>query len=225
MVAWHVFGHMSDAFASTATDDSVRAVVYAGTGQSFCAGGDFVGILHHALLSPKPALIPGTLRTRIATVNEAMFEMFLGFPNPLVAAVNGPVRCSRRVRAGFLLDALCTARRAPRGLLKRRLPCPLRRRCGEPMRMPEDGWKPTASDALAFGFVDEVVDNEPIDGDGGEERALILAAGARATALADAGTARRYQGKSLAQMRAVNAAESRAVANAFVPTHFIDKAI
>ena len=92
-------------------------------------------------------------------------------------------------------------------------------------RMPEDGWKPTASDALAFGFVDEVVDNEPIDGDGGEERALILAAGARATALADAGTARRYQGKSLAQMRAVNAAESRAVANAFVPTHFIDKAI
>ena len=228
-----MFSAMSDAFTSAAVNDSVRAVVYAGTGPSFCAGGDFVGILRHALLTPTPALMPGALRARIATVNEAMFEMFLGFPKPLVAAVNGPA-IGGGATSCALCDAVVASERAsfltpfaqlgvhPEGCSSAVFPA----RFGEHVanRLLEEGWKPSARDALAFGLVDEVVDDEPIDTDAGAA-ALLDAARARAATLADAGCERRYHGYSLEEMRAVNAAESLAVANAFVSTHFLDKAI
>ena len=63
-------------------------------------------------------------------------------------------------------------------------------------------------------------------GEAGEARALVAAARRRAAALADAGgEPRRWASEadgSLAELRAVNAAESRALGDAFVSTHFLD---
>jgi len=99
-------------------------------------------------------------------------------------------------------------------------------------RMLDDGWCPTAREALAFGLVDEIVvdDEEDARDDGeaaaGESRALVAAARARARALADGGATRRFDSDGdvldVDALRAVNASESRNVADSFFSAHFLD---
>ena len=63
--AWSppMFHALCTAFDAAAADPAVRAAVYTGTGEYFCSGGDFVGML-------KLGGAPWTLRPRIAASNE-----------------------------------------------------------------------------------------------------------------------------------------------------------
>ena len=219
-----VYDGLCSAFDRAARDARVRAAVYTGTGAYFSTGGDFVGLMRSAA-----ATSPWRLRPRIAALNERMFENFVGFPKPLVAAVNGPAIGGGATSVALCDEVVAAARSAfstpfaalgvtPEGCSSVVFP----RRFGEGVArrmLGDEGWQPSARDALAFGLVDEIVDDADADADA-EAGALVAAARDRAAALADARAPRRFG--DAAELRAVNAAESRRLADAFVSTHFLD---
>jgi len=60
----------------------VKAVVITGAGRYYSAGADFAS-------SVVPQM-PSTMRAHITAYNESVFESYLSFPKPLIAAINGP---------------------------------------------------------------------------------------------------------------------------------------
>ena len=73
---------IKEAFSNASKEDSVKAVVFTGSGDYFSAGANLGGALK--LMSPK------TLHEFIVTHNQQLFEAFLRFPKPILVAVNGP---------------------------------------------------------------------------------------------------------------------------------------
>ena len=57
-------------------DDSVKAVVFTGTGRYYCAGVDLGSTLR--------PMMPKALHETIRTMNESVFNTFLTFPKPMV---------------------------------------------------------------------------------------------------------------------------------------------
>lgn len=82
------------AFQTAATDSSTKAVIITGTGKYYCAGVDLSGTI-------KP-MHPSELHNMIYTSNKKVFDTFLEFPKPLVAAVNGPA-----IGASVTTSTLC----------------------------------------------------------------------------------------------------------------------
>ncbi len=72
------------AFAEVAEDQSIRAVVLAGTGRSFMAGGDLASF--HADLTQAPAMA-GMLIERF----HALVRLIKQVSQPVIAAVQGPI--------------------------------------------------------------------------------------------------------------------------------------
>lgn len=83
------------AVGNAAKDPSVRAVVLAGNGRSFCAGGD-LGAFHRDL-----AAAPETARGLIDLFHTAL-RGIASMPKPVIAAVQGPV-----AGGGFSLAVAC----------------------------------------------------------------------------------------------------------------------
>eukprot|EP00520_Triparma_pacifica_P004856 CAMPEP_0118634612 /NCGR_PEP_ID=MMETSP0785-20121206/1640_1 /TAXON_ID=91992 /ORGANISM="Bolidomonas pacifica, Strain CCMP 1866" /LENGTH=277 /DNA_ID=CAMNT_0006525599 /DNA_START=33 /DNA_END=866 /DNA_ORIENTATION=+ len=71
-----------DAFQEAEKDPETKVVVLTGTGKYYCAGVDLSGTI-------KP-MHPAELHKMIKTSNQKVFDTFLKFPKPLIAAVNGP---------------------------------------------------------------------------------------------------------------------------------------
>lgn len=74
------WSHLVALLRDAATDDSVRALVLAGRGSSFCAGGDIAGF-------GELADIPS--RRRYQAVAFEAFRAFEDFPKPTITAVHG----------------------------------------------------------------------------------------------------------------------------------------
>lgn len=83
------------AVGATARDDTVRAVVIAGTGRSFCAGGD-LSVFHG-----DPDRAPDSAGELIDLFHTALRGIAL-MPKPVIAAVQGPV-----AGGGFSLAVAC----------------------------------------------------------------------------------------------------------------------
>ena len=69
-------------FDDASTDEATRALVLTGTDPYYCAGvnlGATVELGH-----------PRDLHAKIVAHNQALFELFLRFPKPIMIAVNGP---------------------------------------------------------------------------------------------------------------------------------------
>src|SRR3990170_1248141 len=92
---------VSDALAALAADPAVRVVVLTGAGSVFSAGFD--------LDEFKQAAADPAFHRRLWESSDRFHRACLGFPLPLVAAVNGPA-----IAGGFDLAVMCDLRVAAR---------------------------------------------------------------------------------------------------------------
>lgn len=205
---------MRSQFARAATDPDTKVVIYTGTDPYFCSGGSLAEIFASAS-SPR-----GVQRT-IQVENENLFNIFIDFPKPVIAAVNGP-----GVGGGVTGPALCDVTLAsdratfstpfkqlgvlPEGCSS----VHFQRIMGKEnaRRMLEEGWKPKVEEAKEIGLVSEVVPHDQ----------LLARAQELGEQWAREGRQRRLRGgATVAEYREVNRAESAALAQAFVSEKFM----
>jgi 2-(1,2-epoxy-1,2-dihydrophenyl)acetyl-CoA isomerase len=169
--------HTADLLAAVegvGRDPEVRAVVITGQGRAFCAGGDL------RWMAGYDGPDTGEPMRQLTKPFHALMMELRRMPKPVVAAVNGvaaggglslALGADLRVaaRSAFFRVAYLTAGLTPDGGLTWLLP----RVVGRPraVRMILRGDDVTAEDALAWGLVDELVDDDRVT-----DAALALAA-------------------------------------------------
>jgi peroxisomal 3,2-trans-enoyl-CoA isomerase len=205
---------LGEALDAAARDDEVGAVVLTGTGRYYSAGADLSGSIRLGH--------PRTLRALIVKANYELFDQFVRFPKPILAAING-VALGAPVTTAVLCDGIVAAEGASFSTPFARLKLPAEgcssvlfpRLFGSTVAarmLGEEGWKPTAQEALEIGLVEAVV---PAD-------ELLEAAQRIAEGWVAAGRPRTYRGGAArAELEAVNARESEEVADAFVSRPFL----
>ena len=199
-----------------AAADDVKGVVITGSGKYYSAGVDL-----SSMIQP---MAPGKLVRQIRNSNEKCFGMFLNFPKPIVAAVNGPA-IGAAVTSTVLMDAVLASESAsfslpfaklgvpPEGCSSVTWPERLGDEAAQRMLGPEN-WTPSGVEAKAVGLVDELV---PGDAD-----ALVARAVETVKARISAGGGRRFDADESARLNKVNADESATLANAFVSPTFLN---
>jgi enoyl-CoA hydratase/carnithine racemase len=206
---------LQSALARAASDTGTKAVVLTGSDPYYCAGvnlGATLGLDH-----------PRRLRDMIERRNRELFELFLDFPKPILVAVNGPA-IGASVTSATLCDDLIASHKAtfstpfaalgvpPEGCSSVLFARLLGETAAARMLGPE-GFKPTASEALALGLVTKVVPH-------GE---LAAEAQRIAQGWVAAGRKRSFRGGlTREELREVNARESTALASAFLDPPFLE---
>jgi enoyl-CoA hydratase/carnithine racemase len=210
---------MKTALGQLGQDPEVQAAVLTGSGKYYCSGVDFAGAMQ--------PMRPSTLKSWMREKNQALFEAFLDFPKPLVAAVNGPA-IGASVTSAALCDIVIAAQEAtfhtpfralgitPEGCSSVNFP----RLLGEANArvLLEEGRRVTATEARAMGLVSEVVEPSARL----LERALEVA-----QERVSKGQPRRYVEDGGAEwhaaLREANRQESIALANSFMERPFLEK--
>jgi enoyl-CoA hydratase/carnithine racemase len=205
---------LREAFKTAAADDETSVLVLTGADPYYCAGVNLAAIFQ--------PMHPGKLRALIISHNQALFDMFLDFPKPLLVAVNGPA-IGASVTSATLCDGIIASDRAtfstpfgalgipPEGCSSVQFARIMGAENAARM-LGREGWKPTAGEALEAGLVQWLAPHEK------------LLEEARRVALEWLGTSAQRSfrgGSSRAELKAVNASESVALANAFLSTPFI----
>jgi peroxisomal 3,2-trans-enoyl-CoA isomerase len=202
------------AFTVAAKHEPTKAVIFTGAGVYYSAGVNLGGTLK--LMHPKK------LHGFIITHNQTLFETFLNFPKPILVAVNGPA-IGASVTSATLCDGIIASEKAtfltpfaalgisPEGCSSLHFP----RLMGEKnaMRMlGDEGWKPTAAQALEAGLVQWVVPDDKL-----QEKAQAIAQD-----WVDKGQGRRFlAGSQLDELKATNAQESKELADKFLGADFL----
>lgn len=205
---------LREALAHAATDDATKVLILTGADPYYCAGVNLAGTLK--LDHPKK------LHASIAAQNAALFDMFLDFPKPIIAAVNGPA-IGAAVTTATLCDAIVASEKATFSLPFARLGVPpegcssyvFPREYGEEITermMGEEGWTPTAKEAAKFGLVDACVPHESLLAEAQKLAKKWIKKGRERTYPADA---------TREQLKAINAQESQALATAFLSPPFL----
>ena len=201
------------ALHAAADDAQTGAVILTGTDPYYSAGVNL-----GATIRPSH---PATLHALIVSHNQGLFDAFLDFPKPILAAVNGPA-IGATVTSATLCDAIIASERAtlstpfaalgvpPEGCSSLLFPI-LMGESAERM-LGEEGWKPTAAEALEVGLVQWVVPH-----------AMLLDEAQRiAEGWVEAGAGRSFRGGvSRERLKAVNAEESIRIADAFLRPPFL----
>jgi len=202
------------AFIKAAEDDGTKVLIFTGTGKYYSAGVNLGGTMK--LGHPKK------LHDMIVEHNEGLFNAFLSFPKPIIAAVNGP-SIGAAVTSATLCDAIVAAEEAtfstpfaalsvpPEGcssiLFERIMGADNAQRM-----LGKEGWKPTAAEALEIGMIQKKTTQDT----------LLEEAQKLAEQWIAEGKTRSYLGDSqLEELKAVNARESKEVATAFLDTPFL----
>lgn len=205
---------LNAALRRAAEDDAVGALVLTGTGEYYSAGADLSGSLR--LDHPKK------LRRMIVEKNYALFDQFISFPKPILAAVNGRA-IGAPVTSCATFDGVIAATRASFLTPFAKLGVPAEggssiqfaRLMGEQnaeRMLGAEGFEPTAEQALEMGLVTEVV----------EDDALLEAAQARAAAWARQKKPRAFRGGTTKdELVRANRRESEEVADAFLSAPFL----
>ena len=205
---------MGEAFTRAAADEATKVLVLTGTDPYYSAGVNLAGTI--APMHPKK------LRNLIVEHNRALFERFLDFDKPILAAVNGPAT-GATVTSATLCDAIVASEKAtfstpfaklgvpPEGCSSEHLPRLIGEASAQRM-LGAEGWKPTAAEALSVGLVDEVVPHDELLGRAQELGEAWIAAGHTRSFRA---------GATRDQLKGVNARESEALGDAFLAAPFL----
>ena len=203
-----------DHLAQANTDDGTQALVLTGTDPYYSAGVN--------LSSTVSPMHPRKLHEMIRTQNQALFDAFLDLDKPMLIAVNGPA-IGACVTSATLVDGLIASEKATFSLPFARLGVPpegcssvhLPRLIGEDNTqriLGKEGWVPTAEEALSIGLVNKVVAHDQ----------LMDEAQAMAEAWVQEGKQRTFRaGSSREELKAVNAEESKKLADAFLGRPFL----
>jgi 2-(1,2-epoxy-1,2-dihydrophenyl)acetyl-CoA isomerase len=170
--AWNrEFGRdLLDAITTVSEDEAVRAVELTGAGRAFSAGADL-----KAGFTPTPAGHPDVE----SVLHELYHPIILGLrrmPKPVVAAVNGPavgIGCSLALasdlivaaRSAYFLLAFVNIGLVPDGGSS--VFVPARAGYARAMEMSLLGEKVPAEQALEWGMINRVVDDEQLEGEAG----------------------------------------------------------
>ncbi len=191
-----------------------RVLILTGEGRYYSAGVNLGGTLRldH----------PRTLHQFIVTHNQSIFDHFLDFDKPIVAAVNGPA-IGAPVTSATLCDTILASDRATFSTPFARLGVTAEgcssvlfgRLMGDDtaqrMLGPE-GWTPSATEAAEAGLIDRVVSHD----------ALMDEAYALARKWIAEGRTRQFRGgMTRAALKAINADESQRLADAFLSPPFL----
>ena len=205
---------LKEALIVAARDSESRVLVLTGADPYYCAGVNLAGIIRLGH--------PRKLHAMIVDHNQALFDTFLDFPKPLLVAVNGPA-IGASVTSATLCDGIIASDRAtfstpfaalgvtPEGCSSVQF-ARLMGQANADRMLGEEGWKPTAGEAHEAGLVQWVASHEQL----GEEARRI------AQQWIASGATRSFRGGSgRDELKAVNARESIALADAFLSAAFI----
>lgn len=203
------------ALAAAAADAAVQVVILTGTDPYYSAGVNLGGTIK---LAP-----PKQLHAMIVEHNQALFDAFIDFPKPILAAVNGPA-IGATVTTATLCDAIIASQKATFSTPFARLGV-AREGCSSVLfakimghenaerMLGGEGWAPTGEEAAAIGLAEMCVPHDDL-----LERAQAVAEG-----WIEAGRTRQHRGEmSQAELKAVNARESVEVADSFLSRSFLE---
>jgi enoyl-CoA hydratase/carnithine racemase len=205
---------LKEGFKTAALDDETKVLMLTGADPYYCAGVNLA-----ATLRP---MHPRKLRAMIVKLNQALFDMFLDFPKPLLVAVNGPA-IGASVTSATLCDGIIASEKAtfstpfaalgvtPEGCSSVHFARIMGQANADRM-LGEEGWKPTAEEALEAGLIQWVTQHDRL----AEEAQRI----AQEWVVASAGRSFRG-GSERDELKAVNANESAVLADAFLSAPFI----
>ena len=191
-----------------------HAVVFTGTGKYYSAGVNLSGTMR--ITHPK------TLRETIRKSNQALFDAFIDFNKPIIAAVNGHA-IGAPVTSATLCDAIVAAENAtfstpfsrlgitPEGCSSIHFARLMNEENAQRMLGPE-GWKPTAVEAQEAGLINKVVAPDKL-----LEEAIQMA-----KEILKKDSTRTFRGGSTREeLKSVNAKESIQLADAFLSPAFL----
>jgi peroxisomal 3,2-trans-enoyl-CoA isomerase len=200
--------------SAAANDEETRVLVLTGADPYFCAGVNLAGTfsLQH----------PRKMHATIVENNEALFNLFLDFPKPMLVAVNGPA-IGASVTSATLCDGIIASEKAtfstpfaalgvtPEGCSSVQFARLMGEENAERM-LGREGWRPSAEEALEAGLIQWVVPHQQL----AEEAHRI------AREWINTGARRSLRGGSgRDELKAVNARESVDLADAFLGAPFI----
>ena len=205
---------LKDAFRVTALDEGTRVLILTGADPYYCAGVNLAATLRLGH--------PRKLHAMIVEHNQALFDTFLNFPKPLLIAVNGPA-IGASVTSATLCDGIIASEKAtfstpfaalgvpPEGCSSVHFARLMGQATAERM-LGKEGWKPTAGEALKSGLIQWVTPHNEL-----LEEAHRIAQ----DWIASAATRNFRGGSGCEELKAVNARESQALADAFLSPPFI----
>ena len=205
---------LKEGFRLAAEDDETKVLILAGTDPYYCAGVNLSAALR--LVHPRK------LRTIIVELNQALFDMFLDFPKPLLVAVNGPA-IGASVTSATLCDGIIASEKATFSTPFAALGLPpegcssvhfarLMGQANTDRMLGEEGWKPTAEEALEAGLIQWTAPHDKLAPEAQRIAQEWLASGA----------SRSFRGGSERdELKATNARESAKLADAFLGAPFI----
>lgn len=201
-------------FREAAMDDETAVLILTGKDPYYCAGVNLSATLR---LSH-----PRKLHAQIVEHNRALFDMFIEFPKPILVAINGPA-IGASVTSATLCDGIIASEKATFSTPFGALGIPpegcssvhfnrLMGQANADRMLGEEGWKPTAEEALKAGLIQWAVPHNQ----------LSVEAQRLACDWIDSGVLRSYRGGSTRdELKAVNARESIDLATAFLSTPFL----
>ena len=205
---------LRDAFSNAAKDDETKVLILTGTDPYYCAGVNL-----SATIKLKH---PRQLHADIKKLNQALFDMFLDFPKPILVAVNGPA-IGACVTSATLCDGIIASEKAtfstpfaalgvtPEGCSSVHF-ARLMNQANADRMLGKEGWKPTAEEALEAGLIQWVVPHDRLALEAQRIAGEWVASGARRSFLA---------GATLDELKTINARESEELADAFLGAAFL----
>ena len=205
---------LREAFRVAALDDEASVLILTGADPYYCAGVNLSATLRLGH--------PRKLHAMIVAQNQALFDMFLDFPKPLLIAVNGPA-IGASVTSATLCDGIIASEKAtfstpfaalgvtPEGCSSVHF-AQLMGSANAKRMLGKEGWKPTAGEALETGLIQWLAPH-----------AELLAEARRiAQEWIASGATRSFRGENgREELKAVNARESQVLADAFLSAPFI----
>merc|ERR1719414_2080267 len=206
---------LKDAFIRAAKDDNTKVAILTGADPYYCAGVNLSDTI-------KP-MHPATLHKMIYESNAAIFNVFIDFQKPLIIAANGPA-IGACFTSATLADCIIASEKAtfttpfarlgvtPEGCSSIHFERIMGAATAERM-LGSEGWKPTAQEAKEAGLVKEVVPHSE----------LLSRCQALAEEWIAAGKKKEIPGGGdVIEYKAVNAKESRDLADAFLSYKFLE---